>query len=149
MHLLLFAESIQLFPDGTLFIHVALILIMIWILNRTLFRPVNRVLESREKAKGGKGGAAVSILREAGEKEAKYNSELLDARSAGYSLIEKEQKKAVEAREKKLAAANTEVAAAFNSGKAELEKQTIKARAEIGAKAETMADKIAATILNS
>jgi len=149
MHLLLFAESIQLFPDGTLFIHVALILIMIWVLNRTLFRPVNRILDAREKAKGGKGGAAVGILNEAGEKEAKYNAELLETRSNGYSLIEKEQKKAVEAREKKLADAKAEVAAAFDAGKADLEKQTTEARAEIGANAATMADKIAAGILKS
>ena len=53
MHLLLFAETIQLFPDGTLFVHIAIILEMIWILNRTLYRPINRVLEAREKSKGG------------------------------------------------------------------------------------------------
>src|SRR6476646_5574329 len=43
--------SIQLFPDGTIFIHISLILLMIWVLNRTYFRPVNKVIESREKFK--------------------------------------------------------------------------------------------------
>ena len=44
MHLV---AQIQLFPDGTLFIHIALILLMIYILNRTLYRPINRVLDTR------------------------------------------------------------------------------------------------------
>src|SRR5436190_4707146 len=105
MHLLLFAENIQLFPDGTLFIHIALILAMIWILNRTLYRPINRVLEARERLKGGRSSEAEMLLGEAAEKESRYNKDLLDARSACYSLIEKEQKKAVADREKKLAEA--------------------------------------------
>jgi len=52
MHLLAAAEVIQLFPDGTIFIHIAMVLGMIWILNRTFFRPINRVLETREQNKG-------------------------------------------------------------------------------------------------
>ena len=54
MHFLALAESsIQLFPDGTIFVHIAIILVMIWILNRTLYKPINRILETREKSKGG------------------------------------------------------------------------------------------------
>lgn len=149
MYLLAFAESIQLFPDGTLFIHIGMILIMIWVLNRTLFRPINRVLEEREKAKGGAGGAAEKILDEVSEKEAGYNAAMLETRSKGYEIIEKEQKKAIEAREKKLGEVKSEVAQNFESGKAELEKQTAEARASIGTNAEQMADKIAASILRS
>jgi len=66
MFFLAFAESIQLFPDGTIFLHIALILAMIWLLNRTFFRPINRVIESREKQKGGHGSEADNILHEAG-----------------------------------------------------------------------------------
>lgn len=149
MYLLAFAESIQLFPDGTLFIHVGLILIMIWVLNRTLFRPINKIIDEREAAKGGAGGAAEKILSEVGEKEASYNAALLDTRSASYELIAKEQKKAIEAREKNLAETKAEIAQAFDAGKAEIEKQTAEARASVQANAEQMADKIAANILRS
>lgn len=147
MHLLLFAETIQLFPDGTLFIHVGLILLMIWVLNRTLYRPLNRVIESREKSKGGHSSEAVGILKDVEKKEANYTREMLDARTAGYELIEKEQKKAVAAREKQLEDAKAEVAAKFDSGKADLEKQSAEARSTIGTEAENIADKIAANIL--
>ena len=74
---------------------------------------------------------------------------MLDARSKGYELIEKEQKKAVAAREQKLGEAKTEVAEKFEQGKAELDKQTDKARSMIGSEAEKIADKIAANILKA
>jgi F-type H+-transporting ATPase subunit b len=147
MHLLLFAESIQLFPDGTLFIHVALILAMIWILNRTLYRPINKVLAARERNKGGHSSEAAEILASVEEKESHYNKEMLDARSAGYALIEKEQKKAVTAREKKLSEVKGEVAEKLDTGKAEIEKQSADALGELRKDAEKLADSIAAGIL--
>lgn len=147
MHLLLFAESIQLFPDGTLFIHVALILAMIWILNRTLYRPINKVLAARERNKGGHSSEAAEITASVDEKESLYNKEMLDARSAGYSLIEKEQKKAVTAREKKLSETKTEVAEKLETGKAEIKKQSSDAQKALSKDAEKMADSIAAGIL--
>lgn len=149
MHLLAFAETIQLFPDGTLFVHVALILSMIWILNRTFFRPINQVIETREKNKGGHSTEAEKILDDAGKKEAKYNKEMLDARSKGYELIEKEHQKATATHEEKFSAAKAETAEKFSAGKTELEKQKATAHATIGADAEKMAEKIAASILKS
>jgi len=149
MHLLLFAETIQLFPDGTLFIHIAFILAMIWILNRTLYRPINRVLEARERSKGGRSSEAEILLGQAAEKETAYNKQLLDARSAGYTLVEKEQKKAVSDREKKLAAAKSETAESFAASRSELEQEAEKARASLQSEADKLADKIAANILKA
>ena len=147
MHLLLFAENIQLFPDGTLFIHVALSLAMIWILNRTLYRPINKVIESREKNKGGHSSEAAEILASVDEKEAHYSQEMLDARSKGYEHIEKEQKKAVTSREKKLGEVKGEVAEKLETGKAEIEKQSVDVQTALRKDAEKMADSIAAGIL--
>ena len=147
MHLLLFAESIQLFPDGTIFVHVALILLMIYILNRTLYRPINKVLEGRSKNKGNYFGEAEELNKQVEEKETRYTKELLDARSAGYELIEKEQKKAAAARDKKLAEAKDEVADRLTSGRSEIEEQAAAARATIESESDVMADSIAAGIL--
>ena len=93
MYLLAFAETIQLFPDGAIFIHIALIPTMIWVLNRTFYKPINRIIVSREKKKGGRSSEAVGILKDVDAKEALYTKEMLGARSSGYELIEKEQKK--------------------------------------------------------
>lgn len=147
MHLLAFAESIQLFPDGTIFIHIALILLMIWLLNRTFFRPINRVIESREKQKGGRGSEAAEILKEIGEKQAVYDREVLEARSRGYELIEKEHAAAVAAREKQLGNVKTELSEKLSAEKQELQTQAGEARATIEKEAEKLADTISANIL--
>jgi F0F1-type ATP synthase membrane subunit b/b' len=148
MFLLAFAEqSIQLFPDGTLFIHIALILIMIWVLNRTFFRPINRVIETREKHKGGAGGEAQAILGDVAEKESRYNQSLLAARSEGYELIEKERMAAIAEKQAAVAQAKEETARAFAEQKAQLEQQAAAARSAIATEAEQLSDRIAANIL--
>lgn len=147
MYTPVFADAIQLFPDGTIFIHIALTLIMIWVLNRTFFRPVNRVLDTREKFKDVEGGEAGSILAEADEKEAKYNQGLRDARAEGYAFIEDQHRKLVRAREKKLAETRAEIDEKLAAGRSEIESQTAQARAAIGTEADRLADEIAKAVL--
>lgn len=148
MFLLAFAE-IQLVPDGSLFIHIALILLMIWILNRTFFRPINRIIEAREKNKGGHSSEAQEILQDIGEKEAKYDAAMLDARSKGYELIEKERTKALKKKEQKIGEVKEAVSIAHSQELSELEAQTSEARALIASEAEKMAEKISANILKA
>ena len=149
MVVLAFEESIQLFPDGTIFLHIALILAMIWVLNRTFFRPISRVIESREKQKGGYGSEAENILHEAGEKEAQYNKAVLDARSQGYELIEKEHAAAVAAREQQLSATKAELSSQMDSERTTIAEQATEVRSAIASEAETIADKIASDILKA
>ena len=149
MFLLAFADTIQLFPDGTIFVHIAFILLMIWIMNRMFFRPINRVLISRENSKGGRGSEAENILRDAGEKETAYNKEMLDARNQGYELIESEHNAAVQARDEKLGLAKREVADRLAAEKSELEKQVAEARDIVRQQADEMAEKIASNILRA
>jgi F-type H+-transporting ATPase subunit b len=149
MPIFAFAEGspIQLVPDGTIFIHIALILLMIYVLNRTFFRPINRVIESREKNKGGHSGEALEILREVQEKQAKYESALLQARSEGYDLIEKERAKALKKKEQKISEAKEAAEVFYREKIDDLEKQTDAARQVIAAEAEKMAEKISSNIL--
>jgi F-type H+-transporting ATPase subunit b len=149
MPIFAFAEGspIQLVPDGTIFIHIALILLMIYVLNRTFFRPINRVIESREKNKGGHSGEALEILREVQEKQAQYESALLQARSEGYDLIEKERAKALKKKEQKISEAKEAAEVFYREKIDDLEKQTDAARQVIAAEAEKMAEKISSNIL--
>ena len=149
MVLLAFAESIQLFPDGTLFIHIALILLMIWVLNRTFFRPINRVIESREKHKGGRGSEAEAILSDVTEKQAKYSKELLAARSEGYELIEKERTAAISTRQATIADAKSKTTASLTSEKQQIQEQAAQAKSVMAKEAEVMAEKITNNILKA
>ncbi len=105
-----------------------------------------QMIETRKK-KGGDGGEAATILKSVDEKEAKYKTALLDARTAGYELIEKEQKKAVAAREQKLADVKAETSASFEENRIALEKESAEARGSIDMDAAKIADKITASIL--
>ncbi len=151
MFLLAFAEgsSIQLVPDGTLLIHVALILVMIWVLNRTFFRPVNRIIETREKNKGGRSVEAEEIMRDVESKREKYDLAMRDARTKGYEIIEKERTKALKKKDEKVVAVKASVAESFAKETAELEQQTADARATIKTEAEKLADSISANILKA
>jgi F-type H+-transporting ATPase subunit b len=147
MFLLALAEGVQLVPDGTIFIHIALILLMIWVLNRTFFRPINRIIDVREKKSGGRFGESESILREVTEKQAKYNETLREARSQGYEIIEKERAEALSIKQEKLGVVKEEVDQKLAQETAELERQTVEARQAIAADAEKIAEKISANIL--
>ncbi len=148
MYFLAFQE-VRLVPDGTIFIHIALILLMIWVLNRTLFRPVNRVLETRERNKGGRSGEAREILKQIEEKQANYDAAMLKARSEGYELIERERSVAVAERQEKIGAVKAEVEQTTTREKQELERQTVEARSLIALEAEQIADKISSSILKT
>jgi F0F1-type ATP synthase membrane subunit b/b' len=150
MFLLALAESgsVQLVPDGTLFIHIALILLMIFVLQRTFFKPINRIIESREKHKAG-GSESENLLREVSEKEMKYNEAMRVARSKGYELIEQQRAEALSQKQEKLGAAKEEVQQTFTKEMSELEKQTAEARQSIATEAEKMAEKISSNILRA
>lgn len=144
---LLAFQEVRLIPDGTLIIHIALILLMIWVLNRTFFRPVNRILEARERNKGGRSSEAQEILKNIGEKQSRYDAAMLEARSAGYELIERERAQAVVGRQEKLSAVKEEVAELVERENRELDVQKSAARTTIAAEAEKMAERISASIL--
>ncbi len=144
---LLAFQEVRLIPDGTLIIHIALILLMIWVLNRTFFRPVNRILEARERNKGGRSSEAQEILKNIGEKQSRYDAAMLEARSAGYELIERERAQAVVGRQEKLNAVKEEVAELVERENRELDVQKSAARTTIAAEAEKMAERISASIL--
>ena len=144
---LLAFQEVRLIPDGTLIIHIALILLMIWVLNRTFFRPVNRILEARERNKGGRSSEAQEILKNIGEKQSRYDAAMLEARSAGYELIERERAQAVVGKQEKLSAVKEEVAELVERENRELDVQKSAARTTIAAEAEKMAERISASIL--
>lgn len=149
MFLLAFAESIQLVPDGTLFIHIALILLMIWVLNRTFFKPINAILEKRSKQKVGRGGEAEEILRNVADKQKQYEKTMLAARSESYEMIESERTKAVEERQSAISAARAETAGLIAKEKELLRDGVAEARVEIVREAQKMAEKIRANILKA
>lgn len=150
MFVLGFAEgTVQLVPDGTIFIHIALILLMIWVLNRTFFSPIHRVIKSRERNKGGNSSESAGILAQVDEKTKTYESAMREARLEGYQLIEKRRVEATAKRQSEIEAVKSEMSQTISQEKDAIEKQTVEVRSALAADAQKMAEKITSNILRA
>lgn len=147
MPFLAFAESIQLVPDGTLFLHIAIILLMIFVLNRTLFRPVNRVLEEREHRTVGRSGEARGVLQRVEESLTRYERTLREARAESYRLLERQQAEATGERQQKVGLVKKEVGDLIEGQKREIQAQADDARASLESEARRVAATLSAQIL--
>ncbi len=148
MVFLAFAEnSIQLVPDGTIFFHIALILLMIWVLNRTLFKPINRILEARERMTGGSFAETADHLRQADEKFAHYETTLREARVAGYSMVENTRRESLAQRQLQIDEVKADVANQIEQEKANLNRQVGDARQTLASDARVLAERITAQVL--
>lgn len=141
-------NSIQLVPDGTLFLHIAIILIMVFVLNNTLFKPINRILEERERRTRGRSGEAQDILRRVDEATTNYERSLREARAEGYRLMERERAEAMNERQAKLNALREEVTRSVEEEKAAIRSQAEEARQTLEADARNIAAEISSQILH-
>jgi F-type H+-transporting ATPase subunit b len=124
-------NSIQLVPDGTLILHVLVILGMVGVLNLTLFRPINRILEEREKETKGRLSKARKVLASVEEKVSRYERSLKEARSKGYQVVERERATMLGEREKTLGELKGEMKEWAAEQKAQIERQTEDVRREL------------------
>jgi F-type H+-transporting ATPase subunit b len=147
--MVVFASAIQLVPDGTLFIHIAMILLMIFILNRTLFRPINKVLASRAKNTGGRSTEAQEILKQVADKEIAYKTELQGVRTEGYELMETQRTQAVAERNEKISTVKSEVAAMLDKEKSAVKEQFETAQKDLSKDAQKLAESISSNILKA
>jgi len=148
MVLLAFAEnSIQLVPDGTLLVHILLIAGMIGILNLTLFKPINRILEEREKESRGRLLEAKVVLASVDERLARYQRRLREARGEGYLLLEAERSLALGERGEKIERVRQEISVVFGQEKQELARQVARAREVLAGEASTLGAQIGTQIL--
>jgi F0F1-type ATP synthase membrane subunit b/b' len=95
-------SSIQLVPDGTLLLHLVVVGLMVVVLNRTLLKPINRILSERDKSILGREKEAQRMFEEREAKLKAYNSALRDARTEGYRLLEAARAVALKERDEKL-----------------------------------------------
>ncbi len=94
--------SIQLVPDGTLLLHLLMVAVMVFVLNRTLLKPINQILSEREKQITGRLREAEALSAETEEKRKRYHSALREARAEGYRLLEKERAAALKEKDEKV-----------------------------------------------
>jgi len=143
-----FAEnSIQLVPDGTLILHVLIILVMVYVLNATLYKPINRILASREARTRGRLSEAQEIMKSVNEKLAEHERSLRQARSEAYSQAENERAEAMKARQQKINELREQLAQSIAKEKEAIEQQTAQARASLEVESREIAREISSRIL--
>jgi F-type H+-transporting ATPase subunit b len=140
-------SSIQLVPDGTLLIHLLMVAVMVAVLNKTLLKPINKILADREKHILGRVDEAQEMLKLRDGKLNDYNSALRNARSEGYQLLEKERAQALKEKEEKVRAFKEETSASVRQSLKATHDQENQVRGQLEEQAETLGAMITAQIL--
>ena len=141
-------NSIQLVPDGTLILHVVIILVMVYVLNATLYKPINKILAAREQRTRGRMTEAEQILHDVNEKISNYERQLRQARAQAYALSESERAVAVQERQKRIDATRKELAGSVAQEKHAIKVQAEQVRASLHDESRRVAREIGARILN-
>jgi F-type H+-transporting ATPase subunit b len=147
--LLGFAEdSIQLVPDGTMVLHVIIILVMVYVLNATLFKPINQILAAREKRTKGRLSEAQEIMASVTEKTSDYEKSLRQARADAYAYSEAQRAEAMKDRQQRVNEMRAQLAESLAREKQAIDQQAGSARAELDSESRQIAAEIGSRILN-
>ena len=141
-------NSIQLVPDGTLILHVLIILVMVYVPNATLLKPVNRILAARDKRTKGRLSEAQQILSDVSEKLREYERALRQARGQAYAFAEKERAGAMQERQVKLNEMRERLAESIKREKEGIKRQSEEARATLEVESRRLAREIGSRVLH-
>ena len=139
--------AIQLVPDGTLLIHLILIVVMVALLNATLLGPVNRILAERDRRTKGGSEEAQQVLRRVTERMVEHEQLLRQTRADGYSRLQQERDTAASERNRRIAEVKAEVSSLIDEEKQKIASDVAEARTTIGTVAEARASDISARII--
>ena len=144
-----FAEnSIQLVPDGTLILHVIIILVMVYVLNATLYKPINQILESREKRTRGRLTEAQEIMQSVSEKIREYERSLRQARAEAYAQTEAQRTAAMKERQQKVNEMRAQLTQTIAQEKKTIEQQASDAHVTLEVESRRLAREIGSRVLN-
>lgn len=145
--LLLLAENILAIDGSFLFVFIS-ILLLVFILNATLFRPINKVLEDREKMSGGTSHEARDLIKEYEKKVMLYEDGIRNARHEAYQYAESQRHEALAVRQDLIAEAKANATAQLEAAKQEIANQAATARVGLEKEAMAMAAKVSTSILH-
>jgi F-type H+-transporting ATPase subunit b len=140
-------DSIQLVPDGTLLLHVIIILVMVYVLNATLYKPINQILASREKRTKGRLSEAQEIMQSVTDKTSDYEKSLRQARAEAYAFAEAQRAEALKERQQKLNEMRAQLVKSVASEKEAIDQQAAEARASLEVESRQLAAEIGSRVL--
>jgi F0F1-type ATP synthase membrane subunit b/b' len=120
---------------------------MVFVLNRTLLKPINDILSEREKQITGRLKEAEAMAAERQDKLKRYNDTLREARAAGYRLLEKERAESLQQKEQQLRQQRDELSKRVSSQIDQIRKQEQAVKGELEAQAATIGNLISSQVL--
>jgi len=117
--------------NSTLLFQLVNFLLLVWILNRLIFRPFLKVIEEREERTIGARNKASDLTVQADDLEKEYEAEVSEARSHGLSEKEAMRIQGQVKRNKILGEARLKSADHISSARKELEANMEEARREL------------------
>ena len=145
--MVLLEAQIQLVPDGTLLIHLLMVVIMVYVVNRTLLKPINRILAEREKEIAGRLQEAETLAAETEQKLKRYNDALHAARVEGYKLLEKERADALKEKDEKVRLSREQASREVAAQKESIQRQEQSVKQELESQAASISSLISAQVL--
>jgi F-type H+-transporting ATPase subunit b len=145
--ILALAGKIQLVPDGTLLFHIFLILLMVAVLNATLFKPINKILAERDATTRGRFSEAQSVIQSVKEKMEEYEAALRNARAEGYALAEQERLNSLKEREQQMLKLRAEMSSWLATEKQKLANETRRAQEQLEVESRELGEQIASRII--
>jgi F-type H+-transporting ATPase subunit b len=124
-----------------------MVAIMVFVLNRTLLKPINKILAERERQVEGRIKEAQILAAETEEKLRSYNAALREARSEGYRLLEKERAAALKEKDEQVRQYREQISQAVATELQSTRQQEQKVREELESQAATIGDLISSQIL--
>ncbi|HJY27817.1 MAG TPA: ATP synthase F0 subunit B [Pyrinomonadaceae bacterium] len=145
--MVLLEATIQLVPDGTLLLHLLMVVVMVFILNRTLLKPINRILAEREKQVEGRLQEAQALAAETEHKLKTYNDALHAARVDGYKLLERERAEGLKAKDEKVRVQREQVSREVAAQLDNIKRQEQSVKQELEVQAVSISSLISAQVL--
>ena len=145
--ILVFQADNILSIDGSFLFIFILIFCLIFILNATLFRPINQVLDERERLSSGRLTEAQRTMAQYEERVRRYEEQLRATRAEAYQLLEAKRREALAKRQEILGQVKNETAEQIAAARQEIAEQAQAARSGLEREARAMAVGISAQIL--
>jgi len=139
--------SIQLVPDGTLLLHLFMVVVMVYVLNRTLLKPINQILAEREKQITSRQTEAQKLAAESEEKRKRYQEALHAARVDGYKLLERERADALKEKDEKVRLYREQMSKQVATEVENTRRQEERVKGELEGQAATISNLISSQIL--
>lgn len=145
--LALFLQDNILSIDGSFFVILVLVLVLIVVLNSILFKPINRILDERERLTTGSTSEVGAIIADSERRLAHYEETIARARAESYRNLEARRRNALAERARIIQQAKDEVAEEIRQAKSQIALQVSEAKSRLEQEAREIAVKVSSNIL--